>query len=189
MVSTQHGSKAATAQPSYFPFGRSGRLPHWWSVVPSNPQTSPGAFGPSLRLQRLNPGMVEPHPDCEAPVSLHRPEQHSTSLVHTSHAGRQPPRNWQVGAPEPSSAQAFEQHSTLELHGSRADWQALISRHSPLSHFDEQHSPSLRHTSPPALQLEEKAQRKSLPPTKTQRFEQHVPGLVGLQSSPEGRQL
>jgi hypothetical protein len=187
IVSTQQGSTPPTKQPSYFPFGRMGRFPHWWRVVPPKAHTSPGAFGPSFRLQRLNPVAAAPQPDCGEVVSRQDPEQQSSSRSQTSHAGRQPPRNWQVGAPEPSSAHALEQHSPLVLQGSRAAWHALMSKHSPLSHLPEQHSVAARHTSPPALHVDENAHRKSEPPANTQRLEQQMPGEVGLQISPAGR--
>jgi len=135
--------------------------------------------------------------------------QQSASELQISHAGRHPPRSWQVGAPRPLSAQSLEQHSPDPVQGWPAARHPVVLTHrltklppsggvslQPVPPSSQnwqvplQHSPLALQTSPSALQLAEKAQRNSVPPTKTQLREQHPPPEVeGLHTSPAGRQL
>lgn len=52
------------------------------------------------------------------PAEVELMPQHSVAVRHSSSSGRQPPRNWQILKPVPSSAQ-------IPLQQSESDWQAL----------------------------------------------------------------
>jgi hypothetical protein len=116
------------------PFPWKGIVPQPPEVVPPNPHTSPGDLGPRVSRQRLNPKpLPQPVPGSSAGRQYTGPlptqEQQSVSVRQTSQAGRQPPRSWQVGAPEPSSAQRCEQQSPALEQGWPAARQPVVETH------------------------------------------------------------
>jgi hypothetical protein len=170
-----------------------------------------------MRLHRLNPKPL-PHPPPDESAGKQRMvkppmlAQQSASVTQISHAGRQPPKSWQVGAPSPLSAHNREQHSPEPEQGCPAARHPVVETHRPIYvpasglvrlqfwpfashnwHVPLQHSPPRSQTSPSALQFALNAQRKACapsPPTNTQFREQHPPPLVeGLQTSPADAQF